>query len=230
MATPVYSDGPGDRTVIAVIHEGTRYDRPVPGLVEYRLPRGSLEVSIPCPDRPDHPPLVLTLDRSVWPTIMVQSDDARVAPAWASLVQAGVITEELLADVPELQEEVLARNKAAKLVALDAWFETAKSAGYLVPDTNPPQRLLTTDNDLLIYNGALSIVERGIKIGELPEGYPATVVCADGSLLSRPVSQMELILFRAGAYRAGLSPRYAAYKAAIETATNTEQLDAITFE
>jgi hypothetical protein len=161
---------------------------------------------------------------------MVQSDDARVSPAWASLVQAGTITDEMLQEVPEPEELVFARNKAAKLNTLEDWFNAALAAGFLVPDTEPPQRLLTTESDLLVYSGALNLVERGIRIGELPAGYPVEVVCVGGSVLSRSVADMERLLFRAGAYRASLSPRYAAYKAAIELATTAEQLDAITFE
>ena len=228
MATPVYDNGTWG-SVLGVYHNGTVYERPVPGLVEYRLPRGSVEVSIPCPDRPDHPPLVITLDRSVWPAIMVQSDDARVAPAWASLVQAAVITLELLADVPEPEEEVFARNKAAKFNQLADWFTSLESAGWTIPNTS--QQLSFRLDDGNTFGSALSLTKEAVALGLIAEeAATVTWICVDGSAVSFPLAQARAVLVGYGLARSQLSISYATYKASIEAATTAEQLDAITFE
>lgn len=92
-----------------------------------------------------------------------------VDPLWQAWLDAGRINDELLADVPEADEAIFSRAKAAKIAAIDAWLVAQDEAGidvggfYLKSDANAATQLsvylstLTPGVDTILVSDVLGV-------------------------------------------------------------------------
>lgn len=84
----------------------------------------------------------INLGQKTWDKVVPDVD-----PLWQAWLDAGLVTNELLADVPEANEAILARDKATKIAAIDAWLVTQDVAGidvggfHLKSDANAATQL-----------------------------------------------------------------------------------------
>lgn len=88
---------------------------------------------------------------------------------WQTWLDAGRITDELLADVPEPSEAILARAKATKIAAIDAWLVAQDAVGidvggfHLKSDANAATQLsvylstLTPGVDTILVSDAAGV-------------------------------------------------------------------------
>jgi hypothetical protein len=109
---------------VAVVVDGERVEPPGNGQIAVRLPPGEVLLTIHDPDYPNWPARTELVERSTYfPAVMMDESDPASGTRWHELRANGTITDEMLADVPEPQEEVFARIKQQKRAALQAWWD-----------------------------------------------------------------------------------------------------------
>lgn len=69
-------------------------------------------------------PMTISLGQKTWSRQVTDVD-----PLWQQWLDAELVTEELLADVPEPDADILARAKTAKITAIDQWLVTQDESG-----------------------------------------------------------------------------------------------------
>jgi hypothetical protein len=129
--TPNYSQGTFGSVVSVTVSDsdGVRtIARPAGGMVEWVAPAANAgTIHIPHPDYPELR-ISMVLGERVWPAIMVASDDPR-ASEWGQLVAAGLITPEMLEDIPEPESAIFDREKLAAQTRLQSWWDALIEAG-----------------------------------------------------------------------------------------------------
>jgi hypothetical protein len=129
--TPNYSQGTFGSVVSVTVSDdaGVRtVARPAGGMAEWQPPAANAgTIHIPHPDYPDLR-ISMVLGERAWPAVMVQDDDQRVSE-WGQLVAAGLITLEMLADIPEPEANIFEREKVAAQTRLQNWWDALIQAG-----------------------------------------------------------------------------------------------------
>jgi hypothetical protein len=216
---------------VAALRDTTTGDvaaRPTGATIRWQPPAFDAgTVSVSHPDYDDVPPLTITLGMRMADAIDLPDDDARVNPLWAQWLDEGRITEELLADVPEPDEQVLSRAKATKRALLAAWWSAQESAG--VTPQGADFALGITASDVALLNGAFTLAQTAVVAQIKTADDTFAIIDRAGVPRLLTLAQMTAVLLAYGDARAQLSASYAQYAAAIEAATTTGELDAITF-
>ena len=156
---------------------------------------------------------------------VIREDGAQIPPDdgnadWRAFLAWNAAQAEpfsLATTAPSLNEQ-----RAAKLAALEAWWEQQKAAGVIPPGYT---FALGIDwGDVALLNGALSMAEKALA-NDADDSFP--IVDRAGVVRFFTVAAMnELLLSYAGA-RTALSIEYAGKRAAIETVETLEGLQAI---
>jgi hypothetical protein len=148
--------------------------------------------------------------------VMWSANIPDVDPLWAQWDADGLITAELLADVPEPTEAVFTRTKSAKLAAIDNWLSGKESAG------------IDVGNGIVLKGDANAAVQLSVYLSSLSEGEPILVSDVNGK--PHIVDPKDLPAL-AAAYKTELVTRrttWATLRNTIDAATTLEELTAIT--
>ena len=165
-------------------------------------------------------PMTISLGQKTWPRQVPDVD-----PLWQQWLDAELVTEELLADVPEPDADILARAKVAKIAALNTWW-TAQEATGITPQ-GADFALGITPNDISLLNGAFSLAQTAVGAGVASADGPFTLIDTNGAPHQFTLAELTGTLLSWGQQRGQLSGTYALTKAAINAASTLEELNVV---
>lgn len=217
VVTQIRSGGAFGRLTAVVLDDGRTITRPastdeVPVLTNYQA-SGVVEVAVPHPTDAQSPQLVLSLGERNWPAYEVRDDDPRVS-IWSSLVAAGVITDEMLADIPEPAELALARTKASAARTISEKWSEWERLGIAINGVT----LRATVTDANLYLGEITV--------NTMAGTNPLLADINGDLVEVPLADVGKWV---GEYNAVLRARRIAIDAAtkaVQAAETTGEVDA----
>jgi len=129
-----------------------------------------------------------------------------VDPLWQQWLDAGLITDELLADLPEPQEEIDARAKAQREAAADAWYSEQVATGVQVPGTD--YYLGIAGDDVALLTGLLTFAQTAVAIGAASDQGPFTISDKARNTHDYTLEQLTTVLLGYAAARAAISAEY----------------------
>jgi hypothetical protein len=130
-----------------------------------------------------------------------------VDPLWQQWLDAGLITQELLADLPEPQEQIDARAKAEREALAETWYAQQVATGVQVPGTD--YYLGIAGDDVALLTGLLTFAQTAVAIGAASDQGPFTVTDKARNTHDYTLEQLTTVLLGYAAARAAISAEYA---------------------
>lgn len=129
-----------------------------------------------------------------------------IDPLWQQWVDEGLITEELLADLPEPQEQIDAREKIAREAAADAWYAQQVATGVQVPGTD--FYLGIAGDDVALLTGLLTFAQTAVAVGAASQDGPFTITDKARNTHDYTLEGLTTLLLGYAAARAAISAEY----------------------
>jgi hypothetical protein len=129
-----------------------------------------------------------------------------VDPLWQEWLNAGLITDDLLADVPEPQEQIDARAKAEREAAADAWYTEQVATGVQVPGTD--FYLGIAGDDVALLTGLLTFAQTAVAVGAASADGPFAITDKARNTHDYTLEQLTTLLLGYAAARAAISAEY----------------------
>lgn len=157
--------------------------------------------------------------------VVLREDGAQIPPDaanndWQAFLEwnAGQDEPFSLEDIgPSLEEQ-----RVAKLAELEAWWAAHLQNGVVPPGFD--FALGIDAGDVALLTGALALAREAVEL-ELADSH--AIVGKDGVARSFTLAELRALLLSYGQARTSLSVEYASKKAAIESASDTEELQVI---
>ena len=197
--TPNYSNVTWG-SVISVTHEGQTALRPTGATKTETAMRYNIPLTVPAPEGFADKTWALTsmaFERTV--------DD--IDPLWQEWLDAGLITDDLLADLPEPQEQIDARAKAEREADADAWYAQQVATGVQVPGTD--FYLGISGDDVALLTGLLTFAQTAVAVGAASDQGPFTISDKAHNTHDYTLEQLTTLLLGYATARAAISAEYA---------------------
>jgi hypothetical protein len=130
-----------------------------------------------------------------------------VDPLWQQWVDEGLITDDLLAYLPEPQEEINARAKTEREALAEAWYAEQVATGVQVPGTD--FYLGIAGDDVALLTGLLTFAQTAVAVGAASADGPFTVTDKAHNTHDYTLEQLTTVLLGYAAARAAISAEYA---------------------
>ena len=186
--------------VISVTHEGQTALRPTGATKTETAMRYNIPLVVTAPE--GFIDKTWVLDSMAFERVV---DD--IDPLWQEWLNEGLITEELLADLPQSQEEVDAEAKAQREAAADAWYAQQVATGVQVPGTD--FYLGIAGDDVALLTGLLTFAQTAVAVGAAPADGPFTISDKAHNTHDYTLEQLTTVLLGYAAARAAISTEYA---------------------
>jgi hypothetical protein len=129
-----------------------------------------------------------------------------IDPLWQQWVDEGLITEDLLADLPEPQEQIDARAKAEREALAETWYAQKVATGVQVPGTD--FYLGIAGDDVALLTGLLTFAQTAVAVGAASQDGPFTITDKQRNTHDYTLEQLTTLLLGYAAARAAISAEY----------------------
>jgi len=129
-----------------------------------------------------------------------------IDPLWTQWVDEGLITADLLADLPEPIELIQAREKQTREAAADAWYAQQVATGVQVPGTD--FYLGIAGDDVALLTGLLTFAQTAVAVGAASADGPFTITDKARNNHNYTLEQLTQVLLGYATARAAISAEY----------------------
>jgi hypothetical protein len=130
-----------------------------------------------------------------------------IDPLWQQWLDEGLITEDLLADLPEPIELIQAREKQTREALAETWYAEQVATGVQVPGTD--FYLGIAGDDVALLTGLLTFAQTAVAVGAASQDGPFTISDKARNTHDYTLEQLTTVLLGYAAARAAISAEYA---------------------
>ena len=188
-------------TVVSVTHDGKTAIRPT-GLT--KIVTKTWNIGVQTFIHTEDPQFSVSIDlgdRTAEATVL------DVDPLWQQWLDEGLITNELLADVAQPQEEIDADEKQRLKSAADSWYEQQVSTGIQVSGTNFYVGI--TSDDVSLLTGLLIFAQTAVEDQIVSSEGPFTVIDKSLNTHNFTLNELKNFLLAYGQARTAIVSEYA---------------------